>query len=155
MTTLGRNEFTVAVATLMLVLYASALSAVAQVASSWVRDRTISNVGSVKAIGVGVYWDPNCTDVVSAFDWGILEPGSTKNVTVCIRNEGNFVISLSLTTSNWSPSNASNYITLSWDYDGRSINPSEVVKVIFTLAVSASIEGITSFSFDITIIGNG
>jgi hypothetical protein len=155
MATLGRNEFTVTIATLMLVLYTLTLSAVAQVTSSWNRNKTISNTGSVKAIGVGVYWDQNCTNPVSAIDWGILEPGSTKNVTIYIRNEGNSAVSLGMETSNWSPSNASNYIALSWDYDGSSIDPSVVVSVIFTLAVSASIEGITSFSFDITIIGSG
>ena len=80
MATLGKDEFTVAIATLMLVLYTLALSAVAQLNSSWTKSRTISNMGYVKAIGVGVYWDQNCTNAVSAIDWGILEPGSTKNV---------------------------------------------------------------------------
>jgi len=57
--------------------------------------------------------------------------------------------------SNWSPSNASDYLTLSWDYGGQSINPDDVAQVTFTLSVDASIEGITSFSFDITIVGSG
>jgi len=58
-------------------------------------------------------------------------------------------------TSNWNPSNASDYMTLSWDYGGQSINPDEVVQVTFTLSVDASIDGITGFSFDITIVGSG
>jgi hypothetical protein len=155
MAALGRNEFTVAVATLMLVLYTLALSAVAQVASSWIRARTISNMGSVKAIGVGVYWDPNCTNAVSVIDWGILEPGSTKNVTVYIRNEGNSMVSLNMTTSNWNPSNATDYISLRWDYDGQPLSPESVAEVTLILAVSADITGVTNFSFDIVIAGIG
>lgn len=155
MVTLKRSEFAVAIATLALVMYTLALSVVSQVVSPVVTDETVSNVGSVKAIGVGVYWYENCTGEVSFIDWGMLEPGSSENVTVYIRNEGNSVASLSMDTSNWSPSNASNYITLSWDYGGVSITPSEVVQVTFTLSVSASIEGIMSFSFDILIMGSG
>jgi len=155
MVTLKRNEFAVAIATLALLMYTLALSVVSQVVSPVVTDETVSNVGSVKAIGVGVYWYENCTSEVSFIDWGMLEPGSGENVTVYIRNEGNSVASLSMDTSNWSPSNASNYITLSWDYVGVSITPSEVVQVTFTLSVSASIEGIMSFSFDIIIVGSG
>ena len=155
MVTLKRNESTVVIAALALLMYTLALSIVSQVASPIVTDKTVSNVGSVKAIGVGVYSDENCTSEVSFIDWGMLEPGSSENVTVYIRNEGNSVASLSMDTSNWSPSNPSNYITLSWDYGGVSITPGEVVQVTFTLSVSASIEGITSFSFHIVIVGSG
>ena len=155
MVTLKRNESTVVIAALALLMYTLALSIVSQVASPIVTDKTVSNVGSVKAIGVGVYSDENCTSEVSIIDWRMLEPGSSENVTVYIRNEGNSVASLSMDTSNWSPSNASNYITLSWDYGGVSITPGEVVQVTFSLSVSASIEGVTSFSFDIVIVGSG
>ena len=155
MVTLKRNESTVVIAALALLMYTLALSIVSQVASPIVTDKTVSNVGSVKAIGVGVYSDENCTSEVSFIDWGMLEPGSSENVTVYIRNEGNSVASLSMDTSNWIPSNASDYITLSWDYGGVSITPGEVVQVTFSLSVSASIEGITSFSFDIVVVGSG
>jgi hypothetical protein len=45
-------------------------------------------------------------------------------------------------------------MTLNWDYGGQSIDVDEVVQVTFTLSVDASIEGITNFSFDITIAAN-
>jgi len=149
------KEFVVAGATLTLVTYVLALSLVGQVLSAVQTSRTVSNAGAVKAIGVGVFWNNECTDPLSSIDWGILEPGSSKNVTCYIRNEGNFVSTLSMYASNWSPSNASDYLTLSWDYGGQSINPDDVVQVTFTLSVDASIDGITSFSFDITIVGSG
>ena len=150
-----RKEFAVAGAALTFVTYVLALSLAGQVLSAGQTRRTISNAGTVMAIGVGVYWDNGCTDLVSSLDWGILEPGSNKNVKWYIQNQGNSVSTLSMYTSNWSPSTASSYMSLSWDYGGQSINPDEVVQVTFTLFVDASIEGITSFSFDITIVGSG
>jgi len=147
------KEFIVAGAVLSLVAYTLGLSLVGQVLSAVQTSRTVSNSGTVIAVGVGVYQDSGCTNPLSSVDWGMLEPGSSKDETCYIRNEGNSVSTLSMSTSNWDPSAASNYMTLSWNYDGQSINPDEVVQVTFTLSVSASIDGITSFSFDITIVG--
>ncbi|MHA1711240.1 MAG: hypothetical protein ACTSUS_04140 [Candidatus Freyarchaeota archaeon] len=119
------------------------------------RSVSVPSVGTVKAIGVGVYWDNSCSNVTSSIDWGVIEPGATTNVTLYIRNEGNAAVTLSLTTENWNPSEASNFMTLEWDYDRRTLNPNEVIQVTLTLSVSSSIEGITSFSFDIIITGSG
>lgn len=113
----------------------------------------INSQGTVKVIDVGVYWDNNCSSAVSSISWGNLDPGSTKNVTVFIRNEGNEVTNLSLTTENWNPLNATNFIALYWDYDDRALNSYDIVQVTLTLGVSPETEGITSFSFDIILAG--
>jgi hypothetical protein len=60
-----------------------------------------------------------------------------------------------MNATNWNPLNASDYISLSWDYGGQLVNTGELIPVIFTLSISDSVEGITSFSFDITIVGSG
>jgi len=150
-----KNEVKVAIATLILVTYALSLSVLTQVTSSLQANSRISNTGSLKAVGVGVYWDAALTNRVSSIDWGIMEPGSSVDKIVYIRNEGNTASSLSMTTSNWSPSNASNYITLKWNYGGQTLNVNEVVQVKFTLSILSSISGITNFSFDITITTSG
>ena len=118
---------------------------------------SVPSVGTVKAIGAGVYWDSGCTIPVSSIGWGIIEPNETKNSDpVYIKNEGNADITLTMETENWIPSEASDHISLSWDYiEGTTISPDGVVTVTFTLSVSSSIEGITSFSFDIIITGTG
>jgi hypothetical protein len=109
--------------------------------------------GNIKTIGVGTYWDANCSDKVSSLDWGIMEPGSSKNVTFYIRNEGNADIILSLNTSNWIPPDASRYITLSWDYDGRPTHLNEALQVMLTITVSATIGDINTYTFDVQIKG--
>ena len=75
-------------------------------------------------------------------------------MTVYIKNEGNAAETLSSTAENWNPSTASTYMSLTWDYGGQVIDVGEVVQVTLSLSVSDTIEGVTSFSFDIVIIGS-
>jgi hypothetical protein len=117
-------------------------------------DVSFPSVGVVRAVGVGVYWDNACTREVAMIDWGQVEPGSTKNVTVFIRNEGNVAVTLSLDTANWNPTNASRYITLNWNYTGQEISPDGTIRMAMFLWISPSIEGISTFSFDIMIVSS-
>ena len=116
---------------------------------------TLPNVGTVKAVGVGVYWDSSCSNPVTSINWGTVNPGSTKDVTVYIKNEGNAPETLSFETQNWNPATASSYMTLTRDYGSQVIPVGGVVKVTLSLSVSITIEGVTNFSFDIIITGNG
>jgi len=115
----------------------------------------LSSVGTVKALGVGVYWDSACSQTVSSIDWGLAEPGAVKNVTVYIRNEGNAPVTLSMQTANWNPANSADYISLSWNYSGQTIGANQVVAVTLSLSISSNIQGITTFSFDIVVVGSG
>ncbi len=122
-------------------------------AGAFLATRTISNVGSLKAVEVDVYWDSSCTNPVSSINWGELEPGSSKQFTIYIKNKGNVPLRLSMTVNNWNPPSASTYMTLSWNREGHVLRAGSVVSAVVTLSVSSSISGITSFSFDIIITG--
>ena len=115
---------------------------------------TLPNLGTVKTMGVGVYWDSGCSNSVTSVNWGTVEPGSTNEVTVYIKNEGNAAETLSSTAENWNPSIASTYMSLTWDYGGQVIDIHEVVQVTLSLFVSETIDGIANFSFDIVITGS-
>lgn len=128
---------------------------IANVRSIYQTSSTISSVGTLKAIGIGVYWDDDLTSKVNAIDWGFLAPGAQKTCTVYLHNEGILPLTLSMSTSNWNPSTASNYLTLTWSYTGQTINAGTTVKVTLTLAVSESITGINNFNFDINAVGSG
>jgi len=155
-TLLVKKERVVAGAAVALVLYALALSALGPaVSSALTGNKTVSNTGSVKGVGVGIYSDQACTNAISSINWGMLDPGSNANKTVFIRNEGNTPATLSVVTSNWNPTNASSYMTLSWNYGGQALNVNQVVQVRLTLSVSTNVKGIASFSFDITITASG
>ena len=154
MRALNRKDLVIAGATLTLITYTLILSVTGQALSDFQTSKTVPSAGEVRAIGVGIYWDSSCLNDVSSIDWGTLEPGSTKSVTCYIQNEGNTPSTLSLQTSNWNPSGAATYMNLTWDYNGQALSADEIVKVTLTLSIAETIEGITSYSFDITIIGS-
>ena len=142
-------------AVIAVILIAGILSGliIANVSSLFQTSSTISSVGTFKAIGIGVYWDDNSTSNVNTLEWGLLTPGSTKSFTVYVSNEGLVPLTLSISTSNWSPPAASNYLTLTWDYNGQPVTASVTVPVTITLKVSTAITGINNFNFDITTVG--
>lgn len=113
----------------------------------------VPNQGNVKAVGVGVYWDETCVNNVTLIDWGFLEPGATANHVVWVRNEGNTALVLNMTVENWSPSNASNFLDLTWDYNGQVLDVGQKISVGLVLSISSNISGIDDFSFDIVIVG--
>jgi hypothetical protein len=102
-------------------------------------------------VGVGFYWDSNCTNLVEEVDWGPIEPGSTVDVTVFVRNEGSQTISLDITAENWSPIETASYMTFSSNCIGQTISPQETLQITLSLTTSPNIEEITSFNFDITV----
>ncbi len=130
-------------------------SALSPVKSNYQTTNTLSNMGVLKSIDIGIYRDSNLTNSVSALDWGIIEQGTQESFTLYLRNQGNSPVTLTLSTSNWNPPTASSYFTLSWNYDGQTISPGGHIQATLTLTTSPSIAGVSNFGFDITIIGSG
>jgi len=116
--------------------------------------RVLHSSGTIKAINVEVFWDLNCTDIASSIDWGMLEKGEQKNTTLYVKNTGNTVLILSLTTQNWTPTNATDYITVSWNLENATISVNKVLQADITIRVLPSVTGFSNFSFDIVITGS-
>jgi len=114
---------------------------------------SLQSYGTVQTIGVAAYKESNCVTLMSDVNWGNVVPGGSITKTVYIRNEGNSALTLSLNAENWNPTSATNYLTLSWNYGGQTIQPNQVVQITLTLSVSQSINGIETFYFDIIIVG--
>jgi hypothetical protein len=140
-------------ATLILAVTVLAATAAISTLAAISNSKSIQNYGTVKAVNVGVYWDSACTNATSTVNWGMLSPGASSNVTLYVRNEGNIAFKLSLTTQNWNPVNASNYMALTWNRQGQTLNAGSVTQAALTLSVYSNVTGITSFSFDIIIAG--
>jgi hypothetical protein len=138
---------TVAEAALILNMFYPAMSA----SQNRPPKKPVPSHGSVKGINVGLYSDQACTTPIESIQWGQLEPGATANQTVYIRNEENSNTTLTMNLSNWNPTNSSKYISLNWDYTGQTLDISQVIQVRFTLFILENIQGITDFSFDVTI----
>lgn len=115
----------------------------------------INTTGQIKTINVNAYQDQACTIPLNKINWGTIEVGSNKDHLCYLRNEGNAPIILYLNTDNWNPIEAKDFITLSWNYAENSIQPNDVASITLTLQISTEIQGITTFSFDIIITGEG
>jgi len=150
-----RRQKVVLVALVGLVTFACSLFLLNSIFGQLVFRTTISSYGTVKALGVGVYWDSNCSVPVSSIDWGSIEPGSASNVAFYVRNEGNYAATLFLSAENWTPENASHYLSLRWDYVGQIIDSSETAHVTLSLIASPDVEHIVDFGFDVIISCGG
>ena len=117
--------------------------------------RRIPSSATLKVVGIGVYKDINFTVSVTEIDWGIVEPGESKNFSAYIKNESNVPITLTMHTEDWSPANASWFIGFSWDYSGSEISVDGSIPVTFVLNVDPATAGIEAFSFTIVIVGSG
>ena len=102
------------------------------------------NYASIKIVGLSAD--------KSSIDWGLIEPNSTTIQNVTFINTGNTPVNLTFYTQNWVPSNASQYLTLTWNYNDTILNPTESYTVEFSLFVHPDISGITSFSFEIVVV---
>jgi hypothetical protein len=67
----------------------------------------------VKVIDIGLYWDEECSMVVSLIDFGTLARGQSRYVTFWLRNDGTEKGRISWDSGNFNPS--SNGITECWE----------------------------------------
>lgn len=150
-----RKETLLTTSMILLIAYTISLSLVGQGITQSQSLATIQSSGNIQAtLGIGLYSNLQGTTPLTSLPWGTLEPGQSQTATIYVKNEGNQPTTLSLQTDNWNPISAGTYLILSWNYDNQPIDPNEIVQITLTLNVNQNIEGITNFSFDITIIGS-
>lgn len=112
---------------------------------------TVTSTATINGDMLGIYWDLGCTQGVDSISWGTLYVGSSRTVSMHIRNEGEATIRLSLTTTDWQPAEASQVLSLEWNYDGRKLYPDEVMPIALKLSLSPDPKGLTSFGFNIVM----
>ena len=115
----------------------------------------LRGAGRIKCVGVKAFADPEGMKEISGIDWGLISPGGYAYRSIYLKSLSTVPVNLTLSTEAWSPSNASDVLTLSWDYDGGDLNPGQIIPVTLTLNVDNAITGITDFAFDIIITAAG
>lgn len=135
---------------------------------SQVTDLGVPSFGTIKTLGVEVYWDENLENETREVYWGTIYPGDSTDVgPLYIRSISNLETTLHLNTSNWMFLDSDNnivaqpdsYMNLTWDHDEAPVQPDEIVQVTLTLSASSSSDfiyylvanDVTNFSFDIVI----
>ena len=150
-----KNVLSVLTVAMITLLLSSAIS----IWLSDVTDLEVPSIGTIKTIGVEAYWDETLDKKREAVNWDIIWLGSSKNVTLYLRSVSNVKTILQLNATNWNPINISKHMNLSWNYNGTSINPGEVIRVTITISAPPSVQfkeyiitnDIKEFSLDIVI----
>ena len=110
--------------------------------------------GLVLGVNIGVYADAGCTQNLTSISWGGVAPGDSVVRTCYVKNTGNTQISLTMSTSGWTPPGINSQVSVTWDREGAAVAPGQVVLASFTLSVLPGTAG-TSFSSNIVITGSG
>ena len=122
-------------------------------AGALVSSQTVPSGGTITAVNVGVYTNSQCTINCTSIDWGTLSPGNSTTKVIFVKNTGSVPVTLGMAAANWSPSNANNYLTVTWNRPNYGLAAGSSVSATLTLTASASAGSITDFSFDIVITG--
>ena len=116
--------------------------------------QSVSSKGKLTVINLGIYSNSACTSNLTSLDFGSIYSGSTSNITLWIKNVGNSNEIVSLSTNTWSPVNATQSLTLSWNQTGTILMQNQVVAANMILTVSASADpSLSSFTFNTVIAG--
>jgi hypothetical protein len=118
--------------------------------------RTIPSNGTIVGVNLGVYLDSSCTDQVFAINWTNVTPGSYVTQQVYIVNKGTADMTLSLSNGTWSPVEANEYLTLTWDKGTSTVvqpGVGNATLATLTLSASASYQNGTTFTGNVIISG--
>jgi hypothetical protein len=106
----------------------------------------LSGTGRVAAVGLQVYSGVDCSNLITSVDWGIIYPGGSINRVVYVKNTGNVAVVLSLVVQSWVPITAPQYISVTWDAEGKVLDAGKTMIVSLICSISTEITGINSFS---------
>jgi hypothetical protein len=150
---MSRKQTIMMGSSLILITYTITLLFAMQVYPAGQTTVALPTTGSIAATeGIGLYSNLACTTPKTSVEWGELQKGGSSSVTIYIKNEGDSPLTLALTTTEWNPSNAVDYITVNWNYNNQQVNPDQVIPVIITLSVDADAQA-TNFGVKLFIVG--
>lgn len=136
-----------------LLVVASALTAITLATLN--PSQSIPSSGTITTSpSLGVYSDSGCTINMTSLTWGSVAAGNSATQTFYVKNIGTGTLTLSMAVSNWSPSNAGTYLTVSWNQQGTQLTAGESATATITLTVASTVTGFSSFSNTIAITGS-
>ena len=110
-------------------------------------DVYVPSLGTIKTLDVETYWDQNGERKRETLSWDEIKIEKLSwdeikidplNTTVYVKSVSNFRVTLNIFLTDWNPVEISDYLTISWDYNGTLINPGEIIPVTMTLSASSS-----------------
>jgi archaellum component FlaG (FlaF/FlaG flagellin family) len=138
------------------VFVAAALSAI----TAGVLTNDQSNPVSVDVCGrisssddIAVYSDPQATIACTNVDCGKVNPDSTSNQTIYIKNTGNVSETLKMITVNCDPLFARSPLTVTWGQDGTILEPGSIVPATLNLKMASNTGSFSEIIFNVVISG--
>jgi hypothetical protein len=139
--------------TAIIALTITALALTLTTAAVLSTNQTVPLNGTINAVNLGVYSDSACTQTATALNVGTLNPGGTATQTVYIKNTGNIAETLTMSVNNWTPTNASTSLTLTWNRQNTVLTAGASIQATLTLTAAANTGSLTTFSCDVTLTG--
>jgi hypothetical protein len=115
--------------------------------------QTVPSTGTVTTVNVGVYSDSECTQNCTSISWGSIYPGNSTSRIIYVKNTGTVPITITMTSGSWAPTDADDYLTLTWDQQNTVLDVDESVSASLTLSVDSDTGDLADFSFNIVITG--
>lgn len=112
----------------------------------------IGSSGRIVVIGLKVTAVGSSADLIS-IEWGDLAAGSTATRQISVINNGTIPTTLSMSTGDWIPLIAQQYISITWNYaSGTILQPGTSQTVTITVNVNQYVTGVNTFTNTIYII---
>ena len=109
--------------------------------------------GTITTVNVEAYTDAACTIPATALNAGNVAPGGTVTQTIYIKNTGTVPVTLTMVASNWNPTAAGYYLTLTWNRQNYALDAGKSIPATLTLTATANTGSLTTFSCTVTITG--
>lgn len=109
----------------------------------------LPSLATIKTIEVETYWDPDGENMRETLTWNEIQieklgedeiKVTPVNTTLYVKSVSNFRVTLNMFLTDWSPVEISDYLTVSWDYNGTILSPREIIPVTITLSASPSVD---------------
>jgi hypothetical protein len=137
-----------------LLLFSLTATLVSSAVTSASKSQSVPSKGQLTVINLGLYSDSACTSNLTTLDFGAITAGGASVIACWIKNTGNSNEALSLATNTWSPTNASQWLTVSWNQAGTILAKNQAVAANLTLNVSPSVNpSLSNFTFNVVIAG--
>ncbi len=118
--------------------------------------RTIPSNGTIVGINLGVYLDAPCINQVFAINWTAVNPGSFVTQQVYVVNKGTTDMTVSLSNGTWTPVEANEYLTLTWNLGTSTVvhpGVGNATLATLTLTADALYTNGTTFNGNVIISG--
>ena len=138
---------TLVLVAIVAVISVATASLVAMILSHSDDEIYLPSLGTIKTIGVEIYWDLDGENRRENLTWNEIQIQKLEgdevqmnqvNTTVYVKSVSNFRVTLNMFLTDWNPVEISDYLTISWDYNGTILNPGEIIPVTMTLSASSS-----------------